>query len=89
MYVYSCIYKCVCMYMYTHTYIPFANEMSVFSAKMTSKRDTSDPKHVLHYLSLNSGVVSQWHGLKGRKYMYVNITIIWASGNNRENSIVW
>ena len=37
--------------------LPFTDEMSVFAAKVTSEGDTSDPKHVLHYLPLVTSVV--------------------------------
>ena len=39
--------------------LPFANEVSVFTTKVTSEGDTSDPKHVLHYLPLVTSVVGQ------------------------------
>ena len=42
-----------------YMFVPFADKMCVFSAKVTSEGDTSNSKHVLHYLSLYSSVVSQ------------------------------
>ena len=41
--------------------LPFADEVSVLSAEVTSEGDTSDSKHVLHYLPLITSVVGQGH----------------------------
>ena len=49
------VYEFICL--------PFADEMSVLTAKVTGEGDTSDSKHVLHYLPLVTSVVGRWHRL--------------------------
>ena len=44
-------------------FLPFADKVSVLSAEVTSKGDTGDSEHVLHYLPLITRIVGQRHRL--------------------------